>query len=91
MDEALPVWQGSMTPRSSAYAWTSAGVPNSAEARAEMAMLMITTAMEHDIMPERLFLDPLVLPTRRAQDQGRKVIEAVQMFQTLERTRRPAR
>ena len=59
------------------------GVPNSAEARAEMAMLMITKAMEHDIMPERLFLDPLVLPTGAAQDQGRKIIQAVQMFQTL--------
>jgi len=59
------------------------GVPNSAEARAEMAMLMITTAMEHEIMPDRLFLDPLVLPTKAAQDQGAKVIEAVRMFQTL--------
>ena len=59
------------------------GVPNSAEARGEMAMLMITTAMEHEIMPDRLLLDPLVLPTKAAQDQGAKVIEAVRMFQTL--------
>ncbi len=59
------------------------GVPNSADSRAEMAMLMMTKAMEHDIMPDRLYLDPLVLPTSAAQDQGRKVIQAVQMFQTL--------
>jgi 5-methyltetrahydrofolate corrinoid/iron sulfur protein methyltransferase len=59
------------------------GVPNSADARAEMAMLMITTAMEHEVMPDRLFLDPLVLPTKAGQDQGLKVIEAVRMFQTL--------
>jgi 5-methyltetrahydrofolate corrinoid/iron sulfur protein methyltransferase len=59
------------------------GVPNSAEARGEMAMLMITTAMEYDIMPDRLFLDPLVLPTKAAQDQGAKVIEAVRAFQAL--------
>lgn len=59
------------------------GVPNDAESRAEMAMLMITTAMEHEVMPDRLFLDPLVLPTKAAQDQGRKVIEALRMFQTL--------
>jgi len=59
------------------------GVPNSAEARAEMAMLMMTKAMEYDIMPDRLYLDPLVLPTSAAQDQGRKVIQAVQMFQSL--------
>jgi 5-methyltetrahydrofolate corrinoid/iron sulfur protein methyltransferase len=59
------------------------GIPNSAEARAEMAMLMITTAMEHDIMPERLFLDPLVLPTKASQDQSVKVIEALRLFHTL--------
>ena len=59
------------------------GVPNSAEARAEMAMLMITTAMEHEIMPDRILLDPLVLPTKAAQDQGAKVIEAVRMFRSL--------
>lgn len=59
------------------------GVPNSADARAEMAMLMMTRAMEHDIMPDRLYLDPLVLPTSAAQGQGRKVIQAVQMFQAL--------
>jgi 5-methyltetrahydrofolate corrinoid/iron sulfur protein methyltransferase len=59
------------------------GVPNSAEARAEMAMLMMTKAMEHEVMPDRLYLDPLVLPTSAAQDQGRKIVQAVQMFQSL--------
>ena len=59
------------------------GVPNSADARAEMAMLMMTRAMELDVMPERLLLDPLVLPVSAAQDQGRKVIQAVQAFQSL--------
>jgi len=59
------------------------GIPNSADARAEMAMLMMTEAMEHEIMPDRLYLDPLVLPTNAAQDQGRKVVQAVQMFQSL--------
>lgn len=59
------------------------GVPNDAESRAEMAMLMITTAMEHEIMPERLLLDPLVMPIKAAQDQGLKVIKAMQLFQTL--------
>jgi 5-methyltetrahydrofolate corrinoid/iron sulfur protein methyltransferase len=59
------------------------GIPNDSESRAELAMLMITTAMEHEIMPDRLLLDPLVLPTRAAQDQGMKVIKAIQMFQSL--------
>lgn len=59
------------------------GIPNSADARAEMAMLMMATAMEYEIMPDRLFLDPLVMPVGAAQDQGAKVIQAVSMFQSL--------
>ena len=59
------------------------GIPNDTERRAELAMVMITTAMEHEIMPDRLLLDPLVLPTRAAQDQGMKVIKAIEMFQSL--------
>ncbi|MDD1765927.1 MAG: dihydropteroate synthase [Methanomassiliicoccales archaeon] len=59
------------------------GVPNDAESRTELAMLMITTAMEYDILPERLYLDPLILPVGSAQDQGKKVIQALQLFQTL--------
>lgn len=59
------------------------GIPNSADARAEMAMLMMTKAMEYEIMPDRIFLDPLVLPTNAAQDQGRKVVQAIQLFQAL--------
>lgn len=59
------------------------GVPNDADSRAEMAMLMMTTGMEHGVMPEKMLLDPLVLPTCAAQDQGRKVIDALRMFRTL--------
>lgn len=59
------------------------GVPNDSDSRAEMAMLMMTTAMDHGVMPDRLFLDPLILPVAAAQDQGKKVIEALRMFQML--------
>jgi len=59
------------------------GIPNDAPSRAEMAMVMMTTAMEYEIMPDRLYLDPLILPVGAAQDQGKKVIEAVRLFQTL--------
>jgi len=59
------------------------GVPNDSTSRAEMAMLMITSAMEHEVMPDRLYLDPLILPIKAAQDQGAKVIEALRLFQTL--------
>jgi 5-methyltetrahydrofolate corrinoid/iron sulfur protein methyltransferase len=59
------------------------GIPNDTEKRCEFAMIMMTTAMEYDISMERLFLDPLVLPTCAAQDQGPKVIDALRMFKTL--------
>jgi len=59
------------------------GIPNDADSRAEMAMLMMTTAMDLGVSPERVLLDPLVLPVSAAQDQGRKVIEAVKMFQAM--------
>jgi 5-methyltetrahydrofolate corrinoid/iron sulfur protein methyltransferase len=60
------------------------GVPNDADSRAEMAMLMMTTAMEHGITSDRIYLDPLVLPVSAAQDQGRKVIDAIRTFGMLD-------
>jgi 5-methyltetrahydrofolate corrinoid/iron sulfur protein methyltransferase len=59
------------------------GIPNDAASRGEMAMIMITTAMEHGVPPENIYLDPLVLPVGAAQDQGKKVLEALDMFKTL--------
>lgn len=59
------------------------GIPNDADSRSEMAMLMMTTAMEYGIPPEKILLDPLVLPTSAAQDQGKKVVDALKMFQVL--------
>lgn len=59
------------------------GIPNDANSRNELAMLMITKAMEYDLPIENLFLDPLVLPVGAAQNQGPAVIEAMNMFRML--------
>jgi 5-methyltetrahydrofolate corrinoid/iron sulfur protein methyltransferase len=59
------------------------GIPNDANSRSELALKMITNAMEFDITPDRIFLDPLALPVGAAQDQGMKVLEALKMFKTL--------
>ncbi len=59
------------------------GIPNDAASRCEMAMLLMTKAMEYDIGVERMYLDPLVLPVGAAQDQGPKVLEALSMFRQL--------
>lgn len=59
------------------------GIPNDAASRGEMALTMITKAMEHGVSTENIFLDPLVLPIGAAQDQGPRVLEALDMFKTL--------
>ena len=60
------------------------GVPNDVDSRAEMAMLMMMTAMEHGITSDRIYLDPLVLPTCAAQDQGQKVLDSIRAFRMLD-------
>ncbi len=59
------------------------GIPNDAASRCEMAMVMLTKAMEYDIGTERIYLDPLAMPVGAAQDQGPKVLEALTMFKQL--------
>jgi 5-methyltetrahydrofolate corrinoid/iron sulfur protein methyltransferase len=59
------------------------GIPNDADKRNELAMLMIATAMGYDILPDSIYLDPLILPVGAAQDQGQKVIDAIHMFKIL--------
>jgi len=59
------------------------GVPNSVEARTELAMKLLTTALEHDLGPEQLYLDPVVLPLSCAQDQCRVACEAITAFRSL--------
>jgi 5-methyltetrahydrofolate corrinoid/iron sulfur protein methyltransferase len=59
------------------------GIPNDANSRAELAMVMVAKAMELGIDTDRLFLDPLILPVGAAQDQGPKVLEALSMFKAI--------
>lgn len=59
------------------------GIPNDANSRAELAMVMVAKAMELGIDTERLYLDPLILPVGAAQDQGPKVLEALSMFKAI--------
>lgn len=59
------------------------GIPNSAEARAEIAMQLMATAMDNGIGPEKLYLDPVVLPISAAQDQCPVLCEAITLFRSL--------
>jgi len=59
------------------------GIPNDAESRTELAMMLVTTAMEHDVMPDKLYIDPVILPVGAAQDQSKVVIDSIQRFRIL--------
>ena len=59
------------------------GVPNDPESRAELAMLLMATAMEHGIDQTHLYFDPLILPINCAQDQPAAVMKALDMFRSL--------
>ena len=45
------------------------GIPNSVEQRAELAMTIIGSAIDNDLPPESIYIDPVVLPVSAAQDQ----------------------
>lgn len=58
-----------------------AGTPKSADARVEKAGMFIATAMEQGIPPERIFLDPIVMPLKFMQEQAKEILEAARQFQ----------
>jgi 5-methyltetrahydrofolate corrinoid/iron sulfur protein methyltransferase len=59
------------------------GIPNSTEGRTELAMLLLATAMDQGIPPEKVYLDPVVLPISAAQNQCPGVCDAITAFRTL--------
>jgi 5-methyltetrahydrofolate corrinoid/iron sulfur protein methyltransferase len=59
------------------------GIPNSVDGRTEVAMTLMATAMDSGLEPEKLYLDPVVLPISAAQDQCPIVCEAVTAFRCL--------
>jgi len=59
------------------------GIPNSADARSEIAMLLLANAMDRGVNPEKVYLDPVVLPISAAQDQCPMLCEAITSFRAL--------
>jgi 5-methyltetrahydrofolate corrinoid/iron sulfur protein methyltransferase len=59
------------------------GIPNSVEGRTEIAMMLLATAMDKGVPPEKIYLDPVVLPISAAQAQCPALCEAVTAFRTL--------
>ncbi len=58
-----------------------AGAPKSADKRVENAAMILGKAMEVGIEPERVFLDPIVMPLKFMQEQAKQILEATRQFQ----------
>lgn len=59
------------------------GIPKNAENRLALAMEILAAAMEYDIAPDSIFIDPLILPVNVAQDHGPEVLETIRQVKLL--------
>lgn len=59
------------------------GIPRDATERAAIAVDIMTAAMEAGIPLDNLYLDPLILPIKVAQEQAPEVLEAIKLFKQL--------
>jgi 5-methyltetrahydrofolate corrinoid/iron sulfur protein methyltransferase len=59
------------------------GIPKTVDARVETAALIAAKAMEYGIDMDKVYIDPIVMPTNVAQDQAAIVLEAIKQFAFL--------
>ncbi|NQT36814.1 MAG: dihydropteroate synthase [Planctomycetes bacterium] len=59
------------------------GVPGNVEKRVECGATFFMAAMEAGIMPEDIYLDPIILPVNVAQKQPMNVLEAIRQLSML--------
>jgi 5-methyltetrahydrofolate corrinoid/iron sulfur protein methyltransferase len=59
------------------------GIPNSLEGKTEIAMVLLTNALDKGIPLEKIFLDPVVLPISAAQAQCPVLCDAITSFRDL--------
>jgi len=64
-------------------AMDEASSPKEASKRVEFAGLIAAAWMEAGLPMERLYLDPIVMPVKFMQDQGKEFLEAARQFQML--------
>ena len=56
------------------------GSPKDSAMRVENAGRIVAKVMEYDISPERLFLDPIIMPLKFMQEQANEIMEAASQF-----------
>jgi 5-methyltetrahydrofolate corrinoid/iron sulfur protein methyltransferase len=59
------------------------GVPSNVEGRLEIAMRGLAKAMEYEVDIDKIIIDPIVLPVNVAQDQPKKILEAISQIRML--------
>ena len=56
------------------------GTPKSADMRVEKAGILLATAMEAGITPDRIFLDPIAMPLKFMQEQLTEILAATRQY-----------
>jgi len=59
------------------------GSPQNVERRVENAAMVFMAAIEGGLSPERLFIDPILMPIKFMQDQAPNVLEAIEQITHL--------
>ena len=59
------------------------GSPQNVERRVENGAMVFMTAMEADLPPDRIILDPILMPIKFMQEQVQNVLEAIDQFTHL--------
>ena len=59
------------------------GSPQDVTRRVENGAKIFAAALEGGLEPERIFLDPIVMPLKFMQDQAKNVLEAIQQYTML--------
>ena len=59
------------------------GIPRDASGRTEIALQILASAMEYGIEPDRLYIDPVVLPVNAVQEQAPNTLQALREIRLL--------
>jgi 5-methyltetrahydrofolate corrinoid/iron sulfur protein methyltransferase len=59
------------------------GIPRDASGRTEIALQILASAMEHGVEPNRLYIDPVVLPVNAVQQQSPNALQALSEIRLL--------
>lgn len=59
------------------------GSPTSADKRVENAAKLFEKALEYELSPQQLFIDPIIMPLKFMQEQAFEILNAVSQFRLL--------